>query len=264
MVRRAVALDEGRGPTRRPVVVREGPPQRDRRRIADVIFGVLGALILIAAVLLVNLLPQDEPVPDQYEVRFEMTALDDPAVVTFSAEEGATVAHPFTYDGVYLYRVEVAFEWTDDIAESDPDTFSVQLVAPDGRVVRGPDETSNPYPQSDGSPVAPTYSARPMARVISFDLATRPSPHILTAAAGETAEQITARAQAEARTNGTGEWRLEATLVAAGDCPDPTGLDLNRALACTAATGGQEDTGNPFQVVRVSFIEYAPVVALLE
>jgi hypothetical protein len=263
MVRRAVALQEGRR-ARRPVILREGPPQRDKRRITDLVFGVLGLLILLGAVVLVNVLPHDEPLPDQFEVRFETLASDDPTVVTFTAAEGDTVAHPFTYDGVYLYRVEVAFEWTDNVAASDPDRFAVRLVGPDGAVARGPDEIENPFPASDGNPVAPAYTARPVARVMSFDLATRPSPHILTAQPGETAADVTARAEAAARTNGTGEWRLEATLLEAGDCPDATELDLNRAVACEVATAGQPDTGNPFQVVRVSFIEYTPVVTLLE
>lgn len=264
MARRAVVVEPGPDKPRQPVVLREGPPVRDRRRITDIIVGVLGVLVLVAAVLLVNLLPQDEPLPDQYEVRYTANIDEDPTVQTLDIQEGGSGSAQFPFDGRFLYRIEVQVEWLDDVVESDPDSFEIRLIDPSGAVVRGPVNATNPHPATDGSPAAPTYVGRPASRLVSFDLAPRPSTEIVVAQDGEDAVAVQARVEARAATNGTGTWVLEATLVDAGDCPDPSGLDLNRALSCFATTGGGEDTGNPFQVVRVAFISYTPAVSLLE
>lgn len=264
MGRRAAVIEKGRDAKRRPVVVREGPPQVDKRRITDLVFGVLGAALLILAIILVPLLPEDEPVPEQYQVTYAANSIDEPGAGDLDFQEGESQSITFAYDGQYLYRLEVAVEWTDDLAESLPDTFSITLTDPQGNVRFGPQVFANPHPEPQGSALAPTYVAQPESRIIPVDIAPRPTTQVITAEDGDDLASVTARVGSDATTNGTGEWTLAVTLVEAGDCPPPQSLDPNRVFACQAASGGAPDDGNPFQVARVSYIEYLPTVTLLE
>lgn len=261
MARRAVVMDPPPGDKpRRAVLLRAGPRQRDRRTWIDVALGVGGVLLLVLTVLLFSLLPQDPPVIPQFEVSFEETVIEaDPQTADFA--EGDANTFTFPYDGDNLYHVGVAFTWADDVASSLPDTFRIEVVAPNGTTVAGPVEHTNLQPDVDSDATPPSYEARPLRQSVQVALAPRPSTHVVAGEAPtDTVDDVRPGVEAEYGRGGGGEWQVVVTLVDAGDCPDPSGFDLSRFTTCQTATGGEGDPGNPFEVSLVTFTKYDAIV----
>jgi hypothetical protein len=265
MARRSVVVaGPPSGGPRRAVVVQAAPPKRDPRPRIDLAIGVIGLLLLILTVALFSLLPQDDPPLPQFEVTFQETRDEDGQVRDHFFLEGDTHDFVFPYEGGNLYEVMVAFEWTDDVPSSMPDTFEVSLVDPSGEVVMGPREFTNPQPRFDDDAALPTYQAMAARHTVRHDLALRPSTEVVTAVShDESMEDVQVRMDQEFARGGDGDWILRVRLVEAGDCPEAGGGDIRRILTCQAETGGEGDPGNPFQVVLVTFTKYDPIVAPL-
>lgn len=244
------------------MVVRQGPPQRDRRKGTDIIVGVLGVVALLVMVALFVVLPRDVPPPPLYEVSFEETLIDVDGQEQMFAE-GTTATMEFPYDGSNLYEVAVAFEWTDDIASSLPDGFQVTLLDPEGNVVAGPYNATNLQPKVQAGQPSPTYTAVSHRAALVAELAPRPTTRVLQDTEGIGADGMTARAEQDFARGGSGAWQVKITLQQAGDCPAPDGFDFSRFLTCNQETGGEGDPGNPFAVTRVTFTKHDPIVTPL-
>lgn len=243
--------------------MRAGPRRGGKRAWVDVALGVLGVLLLVLTVLLFSLLPQDPPVIPQFEVSFEETVIEgDPQSAEFAEGDATTFTYP--YEGDNLYQVGVTFAWTDDVASSLPDTFRIELVAPNGTTVAGPVEHTNLSPDVDDDATPPTYQARPVQKTVRVDLAPRPSTQVIAGdSPTDTLEDVEPGIKERFARGGEGEWRVVVTLVEAGDCPDPSGFDLTRFTTCQTESGGGGDTGNDFQVSLVTFTKYDPIVRSL-
>jgi hypothetical protein len=254
---------------RQPIVLQPPPAERKvvllrkgkaAKMIGSWAAGIFGVMLLLAAIALVGILPdEDKPLP-QYEVTFTEQRSEIPGE-TITLAEGLSADFAIDYTGESLFGMAISFEWQDDIAASLPDSFHVSLEHPNGTVVFGPKELTNAQPTAGEQ--AGTYIAARESRVISFNLAPRPSTEILSA---ETHDEPIASVEARAKSlegDPAGAWTLTITLTTAGDCPAPESLDSMRAIVCrTEATDGI-DAGNEIKIIGVDFIEYYTTVTPL-
>lgn len=243
---------------RHVVVLREG---KAKRSWGNIISTILGVLLLITAIALVSILPEDDTPLPQYEVQFE-EARASITGTTLSLTEGQTLAFDAPFDGESLFGLTVTLAFQDDLAPSLPDEFQVSLSHPNGSVVLGPKQLINAQPSPGPGPM-PSFVAAEELRVLSFSLAPRPSTEILSAEFhGEAFESIQERAK-NLQGQGPGIWTISIKLESAGDCPQAQSLDLTRTTACVAeAPDGLDDT-NDIQIVAVEFLEYITSVTPL-
>ncbi|MGB1697181.1 MAG: hypothetical protein ACPHK8_02145 [Thermoplasmatota archaeon] len=243
---------------RHVVVLREG---KAKRNWANIISTILGLLLLVAAIALVSILPEDDTPLPQYEVSFEEVRTSIPGT-TLSLVEGETQTFDAAFDGESLFGLTVTLAFQDDLAPSLPDEFQVSLSHPNGTVVLGPKQLINAQP-SPGPGPEPSFVASEELRVLSFALAPRPSTEILSAEFhGETLASVSERAKL-LQGEGPGTWTISVTLAAAGDCPAPQSLDLTRTATCTAEAPDGLDNANDIEIVAVEFLEYITSVAPL-
>ncbi len=259
MARTPVVVQPPPKETRTPVVVRQGPPPKDKRAITDLVFGVIGLLLLVFAVALFGILPEEEVPPTQWQVTYadSLTEIEEVQSHDFLEEQSHRFLVPVDADTVH--SIQFTVEFTDDVASSLPDTFAFQIIDPNGEDLTEELRFSSPEPATDGG-LVPTYTAQNLRQVISAELAAPPTSGPQTASSpDEDLPNAQARIQDELTTRPAGDWALEVRLVSAGDCPAPDG-DLPRALTCETETSNNGDPGNSLQLVKVSFTTYDAVV----
>jgi hypothetical protein len=267
VARKSVVVEPSRRP-RQAVVLRAGPPQ-SRAAWADRAALVVGVLLLLLAVWLVPTLPKDPPVAPQFRATFpEPDALEFPTQAAM-VRESQFVTFDYEVLSPNIYSIVVSVSATDDAPATLPDRFTVELVAPNGTtyeasgpLVTGPSRLRN---ATGGGNL---YEGTMGSAIYSFAVANRPSEEVFTAAhPDETLDEATVRL-AELRTvDNRGIWQVLATLVTAGDCPEPSHDPSTafQAAVCQQeqAESGGRDEGNEFTVnlVRVSAyrIEVVPL-----
>lgn len=233
----------------------------ERQEIIDMATGIAGGLLLVLAVVLFAVVPQDEPVPPTFQVRYVPTETTVAIGETHTFGEMETIEVPVTIDQETVHRIAFTVRWTDDIAASDPDVFNFVIVSPEGERVTEPKIIGNDPPNATSqSPIGtPTtgYTAVPMELVIERSIAAPPrdgpvpGEHL-----NEDAANARARLYEDLVTYPSGAWELAVYLDDAGDCPSPQ-ADPERAFACAAETSGSNaDDGNSLEVVSVTYTTY--------
>lgn len=166
----------------------------------DLIIGIVGATILVAAMVGVFRYEASRTAGNAFEVEWTSQSFDGPKANGVT-QEGQTTATTLDVKRANLTAATFTLVWTDDVANSQPDEFQVTITSPDG-VVR--DATG-----SNG-------------RVeVKFDnIAIQPAPQ--TVLAGSEAE-ARSRVDQQASTSGTGTWQVSIKLVNAGDLSTPVG-----------------------------------------
>lgn len=266
------------------MVLRAGPP-RSRGLVVDTVVGILGVGLLVMAAVLGAVLPEEETPPRQFQVAYPQDGQEaliccaegqeDPAL---SAREAGVVPEGeareyevfVEHDNAFQFQVTLTVSRlvgdttaSDDIQSSDPDSFSLLLLDPDG-VERGnlslttpapspnPDQNSTQLFVSRGvssGPVSMRYAAKPSTEFVPVNDTSVTKGEVLA----EIGPQRTIPTQ--------GTWTVRVEVVEAGDCPDPAPdpLTLRRALACQeeAQSTGGEDPGNPYTLEKVRYDFYS-------
>ncbi len=281
MALRSVVVEGPASPPepRRTVVLRPGGPA-PKGHLLDLIIGVLGALLIVAAVVLGGILPDKTYLNPQFRLTFAEFSAEGPGSVVAQFTEAAPGnLQEFTYEvpdqNVKSMTVEVGFR--DDIKYSLPDRFDVDLVAPNGTVM-GHLELENPAPKAprNGTDAPQTFAAEGRG---TFPTAPPVSEQIVTGLTHtETQEQVLARLEPQYRVDTAGTWTVRVELVAAQDCP--TAQDANfqgQAAYCRGAPAGVPppttsegtstdgtDAGNEFIVVNLTYTFYVTTVEELK
>ncbi len=278
--------------SRQVVVLREGPPKR-RGAFIDAMTGVLGVLLLIAAGVLGETLPEEEFVPVQYAVTFPTNGTNG---FFYGEETGQPVTamvfnqnNPFTHgetkrlpvaiahDNIISITVQVFLE-EDDYPSSLSDQFSYQMLTPEGEplvsfpfsiTTRTPEEVlSTDIDPLTFNPRDTTWVTRPIQDANNYRINTPPDPYFISGPDGE--DVGIAQAVRSAAQNHTipskGDWILEVTLRDTGDCPQPgTDAKANRRAAdcqnITERDGHRgEDNTNGITIKAIRYDYYDIVV----
>ncbi|MGB0652785.1 MAG: hypothetical protein ACPGQL_06250 [Thermoplasmatota archaeon] len=278
MARRTVVLQPPPDAPRKTVVLRAGGPKpkgggavwRDR------VIGVLGALLLLASVLLVEALPQDPVVLPQFQVTFpdEVGPPASASLVPFA--EGETQVFEFPVEHANVHTLTVVVGWTDDVAASDPDRFRVRLLNPEGeqvaeKILENAAPRYNDPAGPNPDPNRPLFEALPFSERIGYAPTSRPGSTIVEAVStSETPEEAQRRIAPDYAGDAEGTWSVEVTLLAAGDCefnPGPLPLGIPLCGDPSAPTGdgaGDNDPGNTFSVQLFTYSHYEVSVAALQ
>jgi hypothetical protein len=258
-----LAPPPGAGPPRRTVVLRLGAP-KDKGRLADVLAAIFGALLLVAAVILVALLPDKEFATKQFRVTYPDT-LDDFTFATqrfnFTEDDEELRVHDFTYDlPDNVVSVNIRAEFTDEQAYTDPDQFRIELFDPAGNPMGTRyDAINNPPTPDNANPgefVADSYS-----QTFNIPTAAHPAEEIVAGLTHtEAREQVLARLVPQHTAQTAGTWTVRVTLVQANDCPLPPEADLFQAIQCRADTGDGTDPGNDFALAGFIYTFYTPCI----
>lgn len=267
MALRSVVLapPPGSGPPRRTVVLRPGAP-KDKGRLADKLAAVLGVLLLLAAVVLVAILPDKEYATKQFRVTYPDT-LDDFTFATqrfnFNESSEDLRVHDFTYElPDNVVSVNIRAEFTDQQAYTDPDQFRIELYDPDGNPVGTRYDAINGPPTQDtanpGDFIADSYS-----QTFNIPTAEHPSEEIVSGLSHtENREQVLARIVPQHTAQTAGTWTVRVTLVQANDCPAPgPAVDIFQLSRCYADTQGSgTDPGNDFALAGFIYTFYTPCI----
>ncbi len=265
---------------RQVVVVRAGPPKR-RGAFIDAVVGILGVMLLIAAGVLGETLPEEDVIAVQYLPEFPTTNVaaqlmreggtnsSEALRFDFQENEAATVLIQIPHDNVVSISMQ-AFLEGDDIGSSLPDAFKFTLYGPDGDQVgevfkvntAQPKQRDNTVP---GPPIGPgtvtnttdpIYVSGSSNPATAWRLGAPPNPEFI-GGEGKKLDHTAALSIAIDRytqpTNGT--WTMVVELTNAGDCPQPSPSGQNdRYLECMRMTGNSgQDPGNS---ITVKFVRY--------
>lgn len=230
----------------------------EKRDIADWTTGILGALLLVAAVLLFALLPSEDPVPPTFKATYTkeeiVLNLEDEAELTASQTHRITVP----IDSPYVHSFSVNASWSDDIDASDPDQFLFIVTAPtlDGSERVGETITLSNEPGSPTDPTLTTFNAEPMDVVITKTILQPPRDGIKPADhMNEDAANAQSRLREELSIYPAGDWQLEITLNQVGTCPQAT-TEPQRNFACMAESAGAGDNGNSITIHSITYVLY--------
>lgn len=211
---------------RRTVVLRAGGPAPKGRWI-DAVIGILGALLLLSAIVLAAILPDKTYVNPQFRLTFldQEGEGDGTTVSPMLTPDAPAFDFPLEMpDNVKTITLEMSF--SDDIVYSLPDIFKVELVAPNGTVVGTIPAFQNDPPKGRNATETPqTYSASTITTFSGW------ADHQEAIVGGlthtETVEQVQARLEPQYRAATAGTWIARVTLTSAQGCPqDPnTGFD---------------------------------------
>lgn len=251
---------------RRTVVLRPGGP-KDRGKAADVVTGVIGALLLLASVFLVQWLPNKEYALPQFSVTFPQSQTENPQPgFEFTTEEGGR-NHDFTYelpDNVHSVTMVLYFR-DDNRPASLPDRFRVELFDPSGNPVGPRTDLVNAPPVYNASANPPTYEAGEITTPrISIPLGIHPEDRIVQGLSHrEVAEQVKARLAPQFHLGTAGTWTVRVSLVNAGNCPAAPGdsdTPRDQFVFCRMTPGPQPndgtDPGNLFAIENLIFTTY--------
>lgn len=226
----------------------------ERREIIDLASGVAGGLLLILAVVLFAVVPQDDPVPPTFQVKYIASETTVELNEVHQFEQGETFGFLVNIESETVHRIQFNVRWTDDVASSDPDIFNFIIKSPEGDRVTEPKVIGNDLPNATETPM--TYTANPMELAVERSLAAPPrdgpvpGEHL-----NEDAANARARLHEDLVTYPAGEWVLDVYLDTVGGCPSPQ-RDTERALACQQETQNAGDDGNSLEVVSVTYTTY--------
>lgn len=273
MALRSVVLapPPGAGAPRRTVVIRPGAP-RDKGHVADVIACILGALLLLFAIVLVAVLPDKEYATPQFRVTFPDT-LNEFTSRPFEFVEGAdaTRIHVFEYElPDNVQSITIRAEFRDDVNTSTPDQFRVELFDPQGNPMGIRQDIINGPPLDRFDPINNLTTADPSERFevdqvsapFTVAVAEHPSEQIVPGLSHEEVkEQVLARLVPQHRIQTAGIWTVKVTLVNAGDCPQPS-QEANPAqfLLCRQERQDGVDAGNRFSLAQFVYTTVVPCV----
>jgi hypothetical protein len=258
-----LAPPPGSGPPRRTVVLRPGAP-KDKGRLADKLAAILGVLLLLAAIVLVAILPEKEYASSQFRVTYPDT-LDDFTFPTqrFNFSEGSEDlrVHDFIYElPDNVVSINIRAEFMDEQPYSDPDHFRIEVYDPDGNPVGTRYDAINAPPTPDtanpGEFVVDSYSQ-------TFNVPTAPHPaeEIVSGLTHtEAREQVLARIVPQHTAHTAGAWTVRVTLIQANDCPLPPAADFFQVIQCRADTGDGADPGNDFALAGFIYTFYTPCI----
>lgn len=272
MALRSVVVEAPASPPapRKTVVVRTGGPA-PKGRLLDIIVGIVGALLLVFAVALAEVLPDKTYLNPQFRLTLEPMDVEGPG--SFESPdpilEGESLDFPFevTEDNVFSVSLELGFE--DDVSFSLPDRFDIALIAPNGTQM-GLVSLENPAPKEGDSPAAPAEFDNAELKP-QFSTAPPFSEQIVTGLSPtETPEQVLARLAPEYHVGSKGTWIVRVTLLFAGDCPEPGQGYTTQSRDCllgppsgpgepSAAPDG-EDPGNHFLVASFKYTYFTPTI----
>ena len=259
------------GTPRHTVVLRPGGPQ-DKGRKGDVAAGIIGAVLLLLCLALVVILPHKDYALPQFRLRFNDT-VDDVTYGTqsFDFTTGAAQQHDFTYalpDDTQSVTVVASF--TDDVAASLPDHFSVQFMDPNGNPLGVTYDLINDPPLHNSDPTnwlqrpdnATSYVAQLAQGRYSFALADHPSDQVVSGLSHtEVKEQALARLAPKYKLHTAGTYTVRVKLIQAGPCPQPsTDADGGQVAACRSQSKDGSDGGNPLRIEQLIFTTIKPIV----
>lgn len=155
----------------------------------DTVVGILGAVILVAAI--IGIITYESSLPAASGtgptpgggggMQFNVSAADGPTLASQGAQaEGTTQNGTVLLNQTNITKVEFTLTWTDDTANSAPDTFDLIITSPEGKTFHDQ--------QSGGS-----------AKVVFSPLNPVPNGTAMTGRVG------------------TGTWRIQVHMVDAGD-----------------------------------------------
>lgn len=242
----------------------------------DIAVGILGALMLVAAVALAQLLPDKTYLNPQFRFSgVDVTAPELPSQRAFFEDAGVRVyefEYEVTEDNVKSIAVDVGF--VDDVSYSLPDRFLIDLVAPNGTTAGWHAELQNPDPRP-GVNASDNPSFEQASMHLVFNTAPAFPEQIVTGLTHtELPEQVLARLAPDVHIETKGIWKLRVELVAAQDCPDPgAGAYPQQFLDCRVERPGTgegtvsqtgDDPGNEFIVTSFVYTYYVPDVQELK
>ena len=262
---------------RRVVVLREGPP-RGRGRTLDGVLGAVGGVLLLLAVLLVNVLPE-QTVPDpQFRVEYgdELVEIigsrlssdlpDAPAdgIIPPGRDNGLASAYGIEHNNVFEVTIEVFFE--DDFPESLPDVLRWELFYPNGTSagLSSEYETLETAEADVGVGVGASYETVGRGTYkATFNLGGKPEDRIVTFKDGRngTLEEATQAIVLEDTRATEGTWTVEVWLESVGTCPEAgtTPESVRHAQICRLAAqqrDGGDDAGNGFTLSKFEYRYY--------
>lgn len=259
---------------RRTVVLRAGGPA-SRGHWLDLVIGILGVLLIVAAVALGQLLPDRTYLNPQF--RFsgaDVTVEGSTDAPSFYFEEAGVKAHDFVFlipeDNVK--SVSLSFGFVDDISFSLPDRFVVELFAPNGTFM-GRSDLQNDDPRGGANATAPPeFSVASKSAV--FPTAPGIQEQIVTGLTHtELPEQVLARLAPSVHVANAGEWVVRVTLIAAQDCPGPGQGYPTQAIDCRVQRPDSPesdvapdgvDPGNVFRITQFVYTYYLPQIEELK
>lgn len=250
-----IAVVEQR-PPRKVRVVRRGGNRALRSKPFEYTLGVLGLILLIAVLLLTPALPKDDPVPEQVQLRFTQTVTDIPLDITYEAAAGAKEYSLGLTVPPNTYVVEMVVEMEDDVVASLPDSGTAGII--DGVSPLGPAQAlTTPQPVASDTPGG-GYVGGVASLKLVYSFADLPSDSIESLPLNVPREDAISDLLGRFRVDAPEDLGARLVVTQVGDCPDPTGLDLQRAAACQAESsnpgGGSVDTLAQIRVVSVRFI----------
>ncbi len=224
----------------------------------DGIIGMLGAIILVASVVLVYALPEEDVILPQFRVEFPDKTSEFPTQSDF-IEEGATRDFEYLIPDDNLVGLLIIVGWTDDHPASDPDSFLVEVINPAGESVFRPEKPFTNRPgQPDPAQNNLTQRALPFETQISVSVNPKPATALVEGLEGEAVEDAARRILPQYEAGGSGTWRIRASLLDAGDCRPRAEPG---ALGCADPNNPSgEDAGNPFSVTKVTYTSYEAVL----
>ncbi len=239
----------------------------------DTVVGVAGVVLLVASVLLVGVLPEEEVILPQFQVSFQEAPGPEQPTRREMFAEGETKAFEYLIEEHSITSITFTIAWEDDVPASRPDSFRVRLLDPDGvEVLTKLHANTAATRNTDAAPGEPMFVADPFEARLGYSPNSRPQALIVEGKTRtEGAEEVLARVGPDYVAGGEGIWTIEITLVDAGDC-DTNDLGLLALPVCSDPDGSplgdqsdptNQDTGNEFAVTLFTYTRYEPVVAAL-
>lgn len=253
---------------RRAVVLRAGPPQR-RGRFVDLGALVVGVLLLVLAVALVDVLPEQERIVPQFRVAVQEMEGAEYGTERLEVPAGGEAAAAYEVQDDNVFRFTVSIEVQDDQPSSLPDWFELELLRPDGTAVGEPRVfQTRPAQQKNQSqlvdsadPTQPFFSDLSRAQ-FEFDVVERPKDRVVDAVdEDETAQEAGARLLPDLTLPTTGTWTVRVRLTEAGGCPDPDpGTAFQAAVCQRDLQPSGMDPGNGIAITLVKYRYYTAAV----
>lgn len=272
MALRSVVLapPPGTGGPRRTVVLRPGGPKA-KGGWADIVAALFGILLLVLAIVLVVVLPVKEYATPQFRVTYPDSPTDWPnGTQKFTFQEGSASTNEFKYqlpDNVA--SVKIVAEFRDDVADSLPDQFRIELFDPAGNPVGVKADLLNPalpLPTNPAENATATRQGLIAHGEFVVTTAAHPSEEILPGLSHlENRDQVLARVVPKVHQSTAGEWTVRVTLVKAGDCPDQgtPDLDAQQLAQCRREQPNGQDTGNEFSLANFIYTTFTTCVEQL-
>ncbi len=260
------------GSPRPTVVLRVGPSKR-RGRIADISTGVVGLVLLVAAVLMLDILPVEDLPPNEFRVTFIPVTTNMTLQVHRLTEDAQNYDFIFNITEDDVYQIDLRLSFHDDIAASGPDQFRYEVYRNDGESADQPESLTNaPGRLQNGT--NNNFEAITANAAHSITLTPKPQDAIVAAIPGATEQAVERELLAKNHLLTKGTWKVHVTLVVAGDCERPTASptaptvpsadEIARFADClqeARAAGNSEadsdqDFGNDFTVGVFSYTRF--------